>query len=191
MEPLIRKYWNSHFQHRLPEGVLAGNLILFPIQKRDVTCGCGHPHATLCRLQLRQCTILEPPWDAIDYWRCRNFGNIPWQSFLAKHSGEAPPTSLPDWMLKEYTVHFCDSFLSFEVWLQITNLKTSLTMCLTKNLKTECVVGQMLCLGTGHGSKQFICLFLAILVDSLLMPTGYHWQRLQYPSINDGSVAPG
>ena len=35
-------------------------------------------------------------------------GDIPWQAFSAKYSGEAPPTNPPDWMLKEYTVYFCD-----------------------------------------------------------------------------------
>ena len=40
--------------------------------------------------------------DAID------LGDIPWQSFSAKYSGEIPPIDPPDWMLKEYTVHFRD-----------------------------------------------------------------------------------
>ena len=35
--------------------------------------------------------------DAID------IGDIPWQSFSAKYSGEVPPTNPPDWMSKEYT----------------------------------------------------------------------------------------
>ena len=40
--------------------------------------------------------------DAIDV------GDVPWQSFSAKYSGVVPPTNPPDWMLKEYTVHFRD-----------------------------------------------------------------------------------
>ena len=40
--------------------------------------------------------------DAID------LGDIPWQSFSAKYSGDIPPTNPPDWMLKEYTVYFRD-----------------------------------------------------------------------------------
>ena len=40
--------------------------------------------------------------DAID------LGDIPWQSFLVKYSGDIPPTNPPDWMLKEYTVYFRD-----------------------------------------------------------------------------------
>ena len=37
-----------------------------------------------------------------------NLGDIRWQSFSAKYSGKAPSTNPPDWMLKEYTVHFRD-----------------------------------------------------------------------------------
>jgi hypothetical protein len=35
-------------------------------------------------------------------------GDIPWQSFTAKYSGEKPSVNPPDWMLKEYTVYFRD-----------------------------------------------------------------------------------
>lgn len=35
-------------------------------------------------------------------------GDVPWQSFTAKYSGEIPPTNPPDWMTKEYTVYFRD-----------------------------------------------------------------------------------
>jgi hypothetical protein len=37
-----------------------------------------------------------------------NLGDIPWQSFSAKYSGDIPPADPPDWMLKEYTVYFRD-----------------------------------------------------------------------------------
>ena len=37
-----------------------------------------------------------------------SLGDIPWQSFSAKYSGEVPPTNPPDWMSKEYTVYFRD-----------------------------------------------------------------------------------
>ena len=35
-------------------------------------------------------------------------GDIPWQTFSAKYSGEVPPMDPPDWMLEEYTVYFRD-----------------------------------------------------------------------------------
>ena len=35
-------------------------------------------------------------------------GDVPWQSFSAKYSGEIPPTNPPDWMSKDYTVYFRD-----------------------------------------------------------------------------------
>lgn len=35
-------------------------------------------------------------------------GDIPWQSFSARYSGDIPPESPPDWMLREYTVYFRD-----------------------------------------------------------------------------------
>jgi hypothetical protein len=37
-----------------------------------------------------------------------NLGDIPWQSFSAKYSGEVPPDNPPDWMLHRYTVYFRD-----------------------------------------------------------------------------------
>ena len=37
-----------------------------------------------------------------------SLGDILWQSFSAKYSGEVPPTNPPDWMSKEYTVYFHD-----------------------------------------------------------------------------------
>jgi hypothetical protein len=35
-------------------------------------------------------------------------GNVPWISFSAKYSGVRPPTTPPDWMVKEYTVYYRD-----------------------------------------------------------------------------------
>ena len=37
-----------------------------------------------------------------------NFQDVQWQSFSTKYSGDVPPVNPPDWMLKEYTVHFRD-----------------------------------------------------------------------------------
>ena len=37
-----------------------------------------------------------------------NFQDVQWQSFSTKYSGDVSPVNPPDWMLKEYTVHFCD-----------------------------------------------------------------------------------
>lgn len=35
-------------------------------------------------------------------------GDIPWQTFSARYSGDVPSENPPDWMLKEYTVCFRD-----------------------------------------------------------------------------------
>ena len=40
-----------------------------------------------------------------------DFKDVQWQSFSSMYSGDAPPVNPPDWMLKEYTVHFRDPLL--------------------------------------------------------------------------------
>ena len=37
--------------------------------------------------------------------------DVQWQSFSAIYSSKTPPANPPNWMLKEYTIHFCDPLL--------------------------------------------------------------------------------
>jgi len=49
-----------------------------------------------------------------------NGGDTPWQSFTASYSGIRPPKDPPNWILKEYTVFFCDPLTV--VWSIISNM---------------------------------------------------------------------
>ena len=48
-----------------------------------------------------------------------NDGDAPWQSFTASYSRTRPPKDPPDWMLKDYTVFFCDPLTV--VWNIVSN----------------------------------------------------------------------
>ena len=84
-----------------------------------------------------------------------NFQDVQWQSFSTKYSGDVPPVNLPDWMLKEYTVHFHDLLSIVRNMISNPDCKGQFDYAPYREFEDGTRPGQMLCLVIGCGSRQY------------------------------------
>ena len=118
-----------------------------------------------------------------------NFQDVQWQSFSTKYSGDVPPVNPPDWMLKEYMVHFHDLLSVVRNMISNPDFKGQFDYAPYREFEdgtrrwTDVMSGNWV-----WKQAVWFVYFSSMSINSL--PLGRHWCRSWYPRINGSSIAP-
>ena len=119
-----------------------------------------------------------------------DLGDIPWQNFSAKYSGTIPPTDPPDWMLKDYTVHFRDPLSVVRSIISNPDFKNQFDYAPYREFEngkrhwTDVMSGDWVW-------NQAVQIPSILMICRLTVPLGHSQQRPRYPWVNDCPTSPG